>query len=107
MESNYFRRGFGLKSVIAAPLAADNGSAVVESLRASGNRMTVGPYQFRLAQEFGFCYGVDRAVEYAYASRTKFPDKKLFLVGEIIYIPHVHDNLRAMGIICLERGDDG
>jgi 4-hydroxy-3-methylbut-2-enyl diphosphate reductase len=107
MESNYFRRGFGLKSVIAAPLAADYGSAVVESLRASGNRMTVGRYQFRLAQEFGFCYGVDRAVEYAYESRTKFPDKKLFLVGEIIHNPHVNDKLRAMGITFLERGDDG
>ena len=36
----------------------------------------------RLAREFGFCYGVDRAVEYAYETRTKFPDRKLFLASE-------------------------
>src|SRR5690606_26977274 len=67
----------------------------------------VGPLTFRLAQEFGFCYGVDRAVEYAYESRTKFPDKRLFLVGEIIHNPHVNEKLRSMGITFLERSDDG
>jgi 4-hydroxy-3-methylbut-2-enyl diphosphate reductase len=107
MESNYFRRGFGLKAEIAGPLSTDYSSDVVESLRARGNQLVVGPLTFRLAQEFGFCYGVDRAVEYAYESRTKFPDKQLFLVGEIIHNPHVNDKLRAMGITFLERGDDG
>lgn len=107
MESTYFRRGFGLKAEIAGPLSSDYNSDVVESMRAHGNRLVVGPLTFRLAQEFGFCYGVDRAVEYAYESRTKFPDKRLFLVGEIIHNPHVNDKLRAMGITFLERGDDG
>ncbi len=107
MESTYFRRGFGLKAEIKGPLNADYGSAVVESLRAGGNRLTVGPFTFRLAQEFGFCYGVDRAVEYAYESRAKFPDRRLFLVGEIIHNPHVNDKLRSMGLTFLERGDDG
>lgn len=107
MESTYFRRGFGLKAEIAGPLSDDYSSEVVESLRAHGNRLVVGPLTFRLAQEFGFCYGVDRAVEYAYESRTKFPDKRLVLVGEIIHNPHVNDKLRAMGIIFLERAADG
>ena len=107
MESTYFRRGFGLKAEIAGPLSADYSSEVVEGLRARGNRLVVGPLTFRLAQEFGFCYGVDRAVEYAYESRTKFPDKRIFLVGEIIHNPHVNDKLRSMGIIFLERGADG
>jgi 4-hydroxy-3-methylbut-2-enyl diphosphate reductase len=107
METNYFRRGFGLKAEIAGPLSSDYSSDVVESLRAHGNQLEVGPLTFRLAQEFGFCYGVDRAVEYAYESRTKFPDKRLFLVGEIIHNPHVNDKLRAMGITFLERGSNG
>ncbi len=107
MESTYFRRGFGLKAEIKGPLSADYGSAVVESLRASGNRLPVGPITFRLAQEFGFCYGVDRAVEYAYESRAKFPDRRLFLVGEIIHNPHVNAKLRSMGFTFLERGEDG
>lgn len=107
MESTYFRRGFGLKAEIAGPLSSDYSSDVVETLRARGNELRVGPLTFRLAQEFGFCYGVDRAVEYAYESRTKFPDKRLFLVGEIIHNPHVNDKLRSMGITFLERCADG
>ena len=107
MELNYFRRGFGLKAEIAGPLSSDYSSDVVETLRARGNELQVGPLTFRLAQEFGFCYGVDRAVEYAYESRTKFPDRRLLLVGEIIHNPHVNDKLRSMGIVFLERCADG
>ncbi|HRP08509.1 MAG TPA: 4-hydroxy-3-methylbut-2-enyl diphosphate reductase, partial [Gemmatimonadales bacterium] len=106
-SSTWFRRGFGLKAEIAAPLEADYSSAVVEELRANDNRLELGHLTFRLAQEFGFCYGVDRAVEYAYESRTKFPDRRLFLVGEIIHNPHVNDKLRSMGITFLGRGEDG
>lgn len=106
METTYFRRGFGLKAEIKGPLLADYSSAVVEQLRANGNRLDVGPLTFRLAQEFGFCYGVDRAVEYAYETRTKFPDRRLLLVGEIIHNPHVNDKLAAMGITFL-RHDPG
>ena len=81
MESTYFRRGFGLKAEIEGQLAADYHSAVVETLRANQYRLTVGSLTFRLAREFGFCYGVDRAVDYAYETRIKFPDRRLYLVG--------------------------
>lgn len=101
METTYFRRGFGLKKEIKGSLDSDYGSAVVETLRANGNTLTVGPLTFRLAQEFGFCYGVDRAVEYAYETRTKFPDRRIVLVGEIIHNPHVNDKLKAMGVTFL------
>ena len=57
-----------------------------------------GPLTFRLAREFGFCYGVDRAVDYAYETRHKFPDRRLLLVGEIIHNPHVNRKLEQMGI---------
>src|SRR3989442_12386847 len=69
--------------------------------------LEVGDLTLRLAREFGFCYGVDRAVEYAYETRTKFPDRRTFLVGEIIHNPHVNSKLRAMGVEFLFRGDDG
>lgn len=107
MESTYFRKGFGLKGAIEGKLTADYASGVVELIRASGNRLDIGPLQIRLAQEFGFCYGVDRAVEYAYETRTKFPDRRLFLVGEIIHNPHVNANLERMGIAFLRHGSDG
>ena len=107
MESTYYRRGFGLKAEIEGQLTADYHSAVVETLRAREYRLDVGPLSFRLAREFGFCYGVDRAVDYAYETRLKFPDRRLYLVGEIIHNPHVNDKLRAMGVRFLARGEDG
>jgi 4-hydroxy-3-methylbut-2-en-1-yl diphosphate reductase len=107
MESTYFRRGFGLKAEIEERLAADYNSTVVEMLRANQYRLTVGPLTFRLAKEFGFCYGVDRAVDYAYETRAKFPDRRLHLVGEIIHNPHVNQKLRNMGVRFLSRGESG
>ncbi len=103
MESTYFRRGFGLKAEIEGQRSADYHSAIVESMRAEGNRLRAGPLTFHLAQEFGFCYGVDRAVDYAYETRAKFPDRRLFLVGEIIHNPHVNANLAKMGVTFLYR----
>jgi 4-hydroxy-3-methylbut-2-enyl diphosphate reductase len=107
MESTYFRRGFGLKAEIEGQLTADYHSTVVEAFRARDYRLDVGHLSFRLAREFGFCYGVDRAVDYAYETRLKFPDRRLFLVGEIIHNPHVNQKLRAMGVEFLLRGDEG
>ncbi len=107
MENTYVRKGFGLMSEIAGRLTADYHSAVVEALRANDYRLRVGPLTFRLAREFGFCYGVDRAVEYAYETRTKFPGRRLFLVGEIIHNPHVNQKLRDMGITLLAHRQDG
>jgi 4-hydroxy-3-methylbut-2-enyl diphosphate reductase len=107
MESTYFRRGFGLKAEIEGQLAADYHSTVVEALRANQYRLTVGSLTFRLAREFGFCYGVDRAVDYAYETRIKFPDRRLYLVGEIIHNPHVNQKLRDMEVQFLVRGEAG
>ena len=107
MEKTYFRKGFGLKSEIAGQLTADYHSSIVEALKAHGYQLRVGPLTFRLAREFGFCYGVDRAVEYAYETRTKFPDRRLFLVGEIIHNPHVNQKLAQMGITLLSHRTNG
>jgi 4-hydroxy-3-methylbut-2-enyl diphosphate reductase len=106
-EATYYRKGFGLKGAIEGRLAADYHSRLIERLRRQDHRLTVGPLTFRLAREFGFCYGVDRAVEYAYETRAKFPDRRLFLVGEIIHNPHVNAKLEAMGIGFLRRSPTG
>jgi len=79
----------------------------VETIRANDYALDVGRLQFRLAREFGFCYGVDRAVEYAYETRRKFPDARLFLVGEIIHNPHVNRKMEDMGIQLLGHDPDG
>ena len=103
VEQTYFRKGFGLKGAIEGALSADYHSRVVDAIRASGYRLELGDLTFRLAGEFGFCYGVDRAVEYAYETRTKFPGKRTYLVGEIIHNPHVNQKLAAMGVEFLHR----
>ncbi|HMA44787.1 MAG TPA: 4-hydroxy-3-methylbut-2-enyl diphosphate reductase, partial [Gemmatimonadales bacterium] len=74
MEQTYFRKGFGLKDAIGGALTADYHSRLVDAIRANDHTLTVGDLTFRLAREFGFCYGVDRAVEYAYEARSKFPE---------------------------------
>ncbi|HZI22373.1 MAG TPA: 4-hydroxy-3-methylbut-2-enyl diphosphate reductase [Gemmatimonadales bacterium] len=107
MQQTYFRRGFGLKGDIEGALSADYHSRVVDRIRERGYALAVGDLTFKLAREFGFCYGVDRAVEYAYETRTKFPDRRVLLVGEIIHNPHVNAKLRAMGVECLHRPEGG
>ncbi len=107
MEQTYFRKGFGLKDAIEGALTSDYHSRIVDAIRAHDYTLTVGDLTFRLAREFGFCYGVDRAVEYAYEARTKFPDRRTFLVGEIIHNPHVNSKLRAMGVEFLFRSAGG
>jgi 4-hydroxy-3-methylbut-2-enyl diphosphate reductase len=106
-EATYFRKGFGLKGEIEGLLSTDYHSALIEAVRARGYALTAGSLTFRLAREFGFCYGVDRAVDYAYETRMKFPDRPLHLVGEIIHNPHVNAKLEAMGIAFLHRPEGG
>lgn len=87
-----------MKAAVAGQLAAAYDSSIVDDLRTSGFVRTRGRLTIHLAKEFGFCYGVDRAVDYAYQTRKRFPDKRVFLTGEIIHNPHVNDQLRAQGI---------
>ena len=106
-ESRYVNRGFGLKQVISGQLVRDYHSPLVERMRAEGFRLSVGDLTFHLAQEFGFCYGVDRAVEYAYETREKFPDRRVYITGEIIHNPGVNRRLIEMGIRFLDGSDAG
>jgi 4-hydroxy-3-methylbut-2-enyl diphosphate reductase len=106
-DQTYFRKGFGLKQEIQGELSADYHSRLIDTIRANGHVLEAGDITIRLAEEFGFCYGVDRAVEYAYETRTRFPTEKIFLVGEIIHNPHVNEKLESMGIHIIHAGEDG
>ncbi len=103
----YFRKGFGLKSDVQEDLSSDYNGRLVDALREQDYTLAVGDVTIRLAKEFGFCYGVERAVEYAYQTRRKFPDRRLLLMGEIIHNPHVNGKLRGMGIEIMEPDADG
>ena len=104
-DTQYYPRGFGLKSQIEGRLSEDYRSRIVDYLRTHDFTLTAGDLTFRLAVEFGFCYGVDRAVEYAYETRTRFPDRDIYITGEIIHNPHVNQRLREMGIFFLSGRD--
>ncbi len=106
-ESTYFRKGFGLKTEVQDTLSADYTGQLVDLLRAREYTLSHGPVTVRLAKEFGFCYGVERAVEYAYQARAKFPERRIFLAGEIIHNPHVNAKLREMGVVFLQPGETG
>lgn len=108
-ETTYFRKGFGLKSEIQSELDSDYTGHLVDLLKERDYSLTAGDITIRLAKEFGFCYGVERAVDYAYQARKKFPDRTIYLAGEIIHNPHVNSKLQGMGITFLmpERGGSG
>ena len=76
-------------------------SSIVEKIRANGGEITIGNTTVRLAQQFGFCYGVERAIDLAYAARRVFPEQRIFLIGEIIHNPEVNRQLVDMGIVSL------
>ena len=76
-------------------------SSVVDKVRKHGGELTIGNTTVRLAQKFGFCYGVERAIDLAYATRKVFEEQRIFLIGEIIHNPAVNTQLREMGIVSL------
>src|SRR3990167_5025880 len=92
------RKGFGLKEAIKGDLHAHYHSDIIQEIKEAGYSKTYGDLTIHLAREFGFCYGVDRAVELAYETKRKFPDKRIFLTTEIIHNPLVNANLKKMGI---------
>src|SRR3954471_2966888 len=98
MPSLIFRKGLEMKDAVAGILAENYHSALIETIKANRFIYETGRLTIHLAQEFGFCYGVDRAVDYAYQTRTRFPDRRVYLTGEIIHNPHVNEQLRALGI---------
>src|SRR5882672_1065124 len=98
MPSLIFRKGLDLKNAVAGMLAENYHSAIVDRIKADDFTYRPGRLTIHLAREFGFCYGVDRAVDYAYQTRKRFPDRAVYLTGEIIHNPHVNEQLRAQGI---------
>lgn len=99
----YFRKGFGLKADVEGELAAAYDGRLVDLLKERDFELSAGGVTVRLARQFGFCYGVERAVEYAYQTRKKFPDKRIYLAGEIIHNPHINRRLSDAGVIFLKH----
>jgi 4-hydroxy-3-methylbut-2-en-1-yl diphosphate reductase len=105
-EQKYFRKGFKMRDDVQHLLDRDYRSEVVDRVRENGNVLEIEGLTLRLADEFGFCYGVDRAVDYAFQTREKFPERRIHITGDMIHNASMNDRLREMGIEFLSQGFD-
>src|SRR6059036_1017531 len=88
-----------IMQAVQAQVLSHYRSELVDRIRARGHVLSADGLTIKLAKEFGFCYGVERAIDLAYAARKSFPlEKDIFLLGEIIHNPEVNDQIRNMGI---------
>lgn len=96
-EDGLIRKGFGLRKRVAPEMARDYHSELVQRARENGFRLEWPGFTVLIAKEFGFCYGVERAINCAYEARLQFPDRRLFITGEIIHNPGVNRRLKELG----------
>src|SRR6266705_429942 len=97
-----------IMEAVQAQVLSHYRSDLVERIRANGQSLSAGDMTIKLAKEFGFCYGVERAIDLAYAARRAYPERRIFLLGEIIHNPEVNDQIKRLGIVTIagKPGDD-
>lgn len=97
-SENYHRKGFGHGEEVNQQLQGEYQSSLIQQIRANGYRWQQGDVTIRLAEAFGFCWGVERAVALAYETRTHFPTERIWITNEIIHNPSVNERLRQMAV---------
>jgi 4-hydroxy-3-methylbut-2-enyl diphosphate reductase len=97
-SDNYHRKGFGHETEVAGVLNQEYQSSLIQTIRQNNYQITKGNVTIRLAQAFGFCWGVERAVAMAYETRTHFPSERIWITNEIIHNPSVNHRLREMEV---------
>lgn len=101
-SENYHRRGFGREAEVASMLQSEYQSNLVQQIRDNHYTLQRGNVTIRLAEAFGFCWGVERAVAMAYETRQHFPTQRLWITNEIIHNPSVNQHLRDMQVEFIE-----
>ncbi|KAK8659722.1 hypothetical protein V6N13_029916 [Hibiscus sabdariffa] len=89
-SENYYRKGFGNKEETLQIVNQEYISEIIETLKANGNEYSWGNVKVKLAEAYGFCMGVERAVQMAYGARKQFTDGKIWISNEIIHNPTVN-----------------
>ena len=97
-SDRYNRRGFESPTKRAQALEEAYQSDLISSIRDNGFTYTKGRLNIKLAQAFGFCWGVERAVAMAYETRRHYPHENIWITNEIIHNPSVNDHLRKMNV---------
>jgi 4-hydroxy-3-methylbut-2-en-1-yl diphosphate reductase len=106
-SENYHRKGFGHAEEAASALQSEYQSNLIGQIRDNNYTLQRGDVTIRLAEAFGFCWGVERAVAMAYETRQHFPSERIWITNEIIHNPSVNQRLREMQVefIPLEQGE--
>jgi len=102
MAEKVIRTSLGLKDLVQGEIEQDYQSSLIEQIKSSENCLKLNDLEFHLAQEFGFCYGVEKTVDFAYQTLKKFPDKKIYTTSEMIHNPRVNLRLKELGVEFLE-----
>lgn len=97
-SENYNRRGFGHKEETMELMNQEYTSDIIKTLKENGNSYTWGNVTVKLAEAYGFCWGVERAVQIAYEARKQFPEEKIWITNEIIHNPTVNKRLEEMEV---------
>ena len=105
-SENYHRKGFGHEAEVAGVMQTAYQSSLIQQIRDNNYRLERGAVTIRLAEAFGFCWGVERAVAIAYETRKHFPSERIWITNEIIHNPSVNQHLRDLevGFIAVEKG---
>jgi 4-hydroxy-3-methylbut-2-enyl diphosphate reductase len=101
-SDKYHRKGFGHQEEVATVLESEYQSNLIQEIRDRNYTLTRGNVTIRLAEAFGFCWGVERAVAIAYETRTHFPQEKIWITNEIIHNPSVNQRLKEMEVQFIE-----
>lgn len=106
-SENYHRKGFGHEAEVATQLQSEYQSSLIQEIRANNYQLKRGDVTIRLAEAFGFCWGVERAVAMAYETRQHFPTERIWMTNEIIHNPSVNQRLQEMNVdfIPVEQGN--
>jgi 4-hydroxy-3-methylbut-2-enyl diphosphate reductase len=97
-SENYHRKGFGHEAEVATQLQSEYQSNLIKEIRENNYRLQRGDVTIRLAEAFGFCWGVERAVAMAYETRQHFPTERIWMTNEIIHNPSVNQRLQDMEV---------
>lgn len=105
-SDNYHRKGFGHEAEVATQLQSEYQSNLIQEIRNNNYRLQRGEVTILLAEAFGFCWGVERAVAMAYEARQHFPSERIWMTNEIIHNPSVNQRLQEMevGFIPVQSG---
>ncbi|MBD1860607.1 MULTISPECIES: 4-hydroxy-3-methylbut-2-enyl diphosphate reductase [Trichocoleus] len=101
-SENYHRKGFGHEAEVASLLESEYQSGLIQLIRDNNYTLQRGDVKIRLAEAFGFCWGVERAVAMAYETRQHFPTERIWITNEIIHNPSVNQRLREMQVEFIE-----